>query len=713
MALRRRRVILGSEHKRNFSDAASSLMAARALVSAATPPTARSFGTSRRVASSRVASSARPRAFGGFGLANTRDGPGGDAEPSPDEAAPLPPHFDLDTSILLAGFAFESYLSPEGGLRDADVNGGSTAYLSDFVRDVFAGIVEVTAIRAEGLPAGDVFPGRSDPYCVIATGGGSSYRTKTRRMTLDPSWDDETARLFVRRDPKAQVLIVRVLDEDLGKPDDLLGVVRVPLADVVARAASTPLNALKISIAQTQEMTLDIPEGDGAPGGGTLTLRLRYLPFNPPAAAAVAAGMKRAAKGLKRDAARATDDERRALAARLAAKAAGAVAGGIEMVAKEASRREIENQLWTVRPDGDWSVLATEGKLSVRGRDATPTAFEKTCFVENAITDTQAAVWRCARDKTIVVSFRGTEMHRPRDLITDANFAPASFSPERVPGGVAEDSAEEGAEEGAEDARVHGGFLSAYDSVRGRVFAAVDDVIAAGSPSDASGSGSGSFDECERGGLRASSCDPDGWHVFVTGHSLGGALATLFSAELAESVAAGVRACTVTMYNYGSPRVGNRAFVRRFNRAVPDAVRVINGSDLVPTLPALMGYRHVDHGVRIPSGKGGALCGARDVRTRIEDGSGSDPTRGEPSGAGKILQLADRLGVVGALGVDEETAADAADALANLVNSDALADHFEDKYYVALREAAESKRGASDATRGGGLLKRTRSSGGD
>ena len=45
-------------------------------------------------------------------------------------------------------------------------------------------------------------------------------------------------------------------------------------------------------------------------------------------------------EGLRRDAARAnTDDERRALAARLAASAAGAVAGGIEMVAKEASRR--------------------------------------------------------------------------------------------------------------------------------------------------------------------------------------------------------------------------------------------------------------------------------------------------------------------------------------------------------------------------------------
>ena len=45
--------------------------------------------------------------------------------------------------------------------------------------------------------------------------------------------------------------------------------------------------------------------------------------------------------------------------------------------------------------------------------------------------------------------------------------------------------------------------------------------------------------------------DDDAWHVFVTGHSLGGALATLFSYELAESVNARRRRCTTTMYNYG------------------------------------------------------------------------------------------------------------------------------------------------------------------
>ena len=64
-----------------------------------------------------------------------------------EEQEPLPDHFDLDTSILLAGFAFESYLSPEGGLLDTDVRGGSTAYLSPFVREVFAGIVEVTVVK--------------------------------------------------------------------------------------------------------------------------------------------------------------------------------------------------------------------------------------------------------------------------------------------------------------------------------------------------------------------------------------------------------------------------------------------------------------------------------------------------------------------------------------------------------------------------------------
>ena len=120
---------------------------------------------------------------------------------------PTPPHFDLDTSILLAGFAFESYLSPEGGLVDRDVRGGSTAYLSDFVREVFAGVLEATVVRCDGLPKTDVLVGASsDPYVVLAL-GASSHRTKTKTRTIAPRWngerDDAVARLFVRRDADA------------------------------------------------------------------------------------------------------------------------------------------------------------------------------------------------------------------------------------------------------------------------------------------------------------------------------------------------------------------------------------------------------------------------------------------------------------------------------------------------------------------------------
>ena len=106
----------------------------------------------------------------------------------------------------------------------------------------------------------------------------------------------------------------------------------------------------------------------------------------------------------------------------------------------------------------------------------------------------QAAVWRCARDKTIVVSFRGTEMPRPA-ISSPTPPRPRPSRPARRGG-----RRERGCRGGCRGARVHGGFLSAYDSVRGRVFAAVDDVIAADPRRLARlGLGLGSFDECERG----------------------------------------------------------------------------------------------------------------------------------------------------------------------------------------------------------------------
>ncbi len=74
--------------------------------------------------------------------------------------------------------------------------------------------------------------------------------------------------------------------------------------------------------------------------------------------------------------------------------------------------------------------------------------------------------------------------------------------------------------------------------------------------------------------------DPIDEPLYVAGHSLGGALACL-AASLARP--AGV-------YTFGAPRVGDRRF-RRLVDAIP-VFRVVNGSDVVPTVPPGIIYRH-------------------------------------------------------------------------------------------------------------------------
>jgi triacylglycerol lipase len=73
--------------------------------------------------------------------------------------------------------------------------------------------------------------------------------------------------------------------------------------------------------------------------------------------------------------------------------------------------------------------------------------------------------------------------------------------------------------------------------------------------------------------------------LWVTGHSLGGAMATLASVRLA-SEGYKVRA----VYTYGSPRVGDRPFHDTYS--LPN-YRFVNDNDLVPHLPFRWCYKHV------------------------------------------------------------------------------------------------------------------------
>ena len=68
----------------------------------------------------------------------------------------------------------------------------------------------------------------------------------------------------------------------------------------------------------------------------------------------------------------------------------------------------------------------------------------------------------------------------------------------------------------------------------------------------------------------------DGVQVYTTGHSLGGALATIAAVDLSRAFSR-----EVTMYNYGSPRVGCQNFATFYNQVIPKSFRVVNEGDVI------------------------------------------------------------------------------------------------------------------------------------
>ncbi|KAH9650573.1 C2 domain-containing protein [Citrus sinensis] len=283
-----------------------------------------------------------------------------------------------------------------------------------------------------------------------------------------------------------------------------------------------------------------------------------------------------------------------------------------------------------------WAMLAS----SLGHPSFIKSEFEKICFLDNESTDTQVAIWRDSAWRRLVVAFRGTEQTSWKDLRTDLMLAPVGLNPERIGGDF------------KQEVQVHGGFLSAYDSVRIRIISLLKLSI----------------------GFKDDSAGPlDKWHVYVTGHSLGGALATLFALELSSSQLAKQGAIFVTMYNFGSPRVGNKRFADVYNEKVKDSWRVVNPRDIIPTVPRLMGYCHVAQPVYLVAGELKDALAAMEV---LKDGYQGDVIgeatpdvlmKGEKELIEKILQT--EINIFRAIR-----------------DGSALMQHMEDFYYISLLE---------------------------
>nr|XP_034602884.1 uncharacterized protein LOC117863334 isoform X4 [Setaria viridis] len=293
-----------------------------------------------------------------------------------------------------------------------------------------------------------------------------------------------------------------------------------------------------------------------------------------------------------------------------------------------------------------WAMLATSlGRNSFIKSD-----FEKICFLDNVSTDTQVAIWRDSSRRRLVVAFRGTEQSKWKDLRTDLMLLPAGLNPERLGGDF------------KQEVQVHSGFLGAYDSVRNRIMALIKFAV-------------GYQDEEDAENIPR-------WHVYVTGHSLGGALATLLALELSSSQMAKNGVIFVTMYNFGSPRVGNRRFAEVYNAKVKDSWRIVNHRDIIPTVPRLMGYCHVEAPVYLKFG---------DSKDELaNNGILDDEDQGDVIGEYTPDVLVTEF-MKGEKQLVEKLLQTEINLLRSIRDGSALMQHMEDFYYVTLLENVRSR----------------------
>jgi len=184
-------------------------------------------------------------------------------------------------------------------------------------------------------------------------------------------------------------------------------------------------------------------------------------------------------------------------------------------------------------------------------------AFSKPFFHVNGKSFTLGYTTFNAKTNTIITSFRGTN-GLPTDpnynsIIsilnwrTNLDFTLTDYSTNK---------------ETYKNAKVHRGFLNAYGGVKDKFFKEIQELVRIHPTAN----------------------------ILFTGHSLGGALATLATIDFYRST----NNKNILLYTFGSPRVGNNDFAKYFDSLPIKSYRVVHHDDLVPQIPLLtQNYMHV------------------------------------------------------------------------------------------------------------------------
>ncbi|KAJ3220409.1 hypothetical protein HDU67_000076 [Dinochytrium kinnereticum] len=105
------------------------------------------------------------------------------------------------------------------------------------------------------------------------------------------------------------------------------------------------------------------------------------------------------------------------------------------------------------------------------------------------------------------------------------------------------------------------------------------------------------------------------YEVWFTGHSLGGALATLAAVDLRQTLDEALPSFRIKLLTFGQPRVGNGKWAEWVDSLSFDySMRVVNQDDLTPHLPpSFAGFKHCPDEVWIADENGTTLLCSDDI----------------------------------------------------------------------------------------------------
>lgn len=719
--------------------------------------------------------------------------------------------FDTDTALFCAGLAFDAYVEPAANSSrwERGSKGMNVAFSSSsFTKNLYKGMVEVTPIKCSGLPEEDdnveaALTGRGvDAKILVAaiegqwkediellkkeyhegildltgaahvgtsstawsnvninksngakkkTGKALPYHVpKSWGKDAEAIWPEEEPFYIYIQDPPNCKLLFTLFDDDIISDGSALGSTYTSLAEVLPqvklskegmidkmkgnllkRIQSGEIEQDQIDEEVSKSVKKDLQEA--WEGDLKLTSKPRLKNKNSQITmGAAAGGMVAGPLGA-------------AVGATLGSMYEGQIKGRISVRLRylpipQTSKARNRYDVLGGTPGIDWGSLYEKHLKRRVGRDEdieiahiSGNDLEQCFCINHDVTGGSCNVYRSLEKKLIVVSFRGT--CEVVDLITDTSIT-------QVPWVKGEDPEEEGV------AKVHVGFRKSMDSISRRL----KELVLATVPK----------------GERMSD-----YHMLVTGHSLGGALATLFITDVGEfGIDAGralpqtgdsddwwkaitnrfvgqeggmvapqskdpPRPKSLRLYNFGSPRAGNKAFTKRFDKIMKDglidqAYRIVNNKDIVARVPRNMVTLGVDYDhcgktvlveeptedteddriiLWIEGESDDTLCPVRDYENRIANPTSEGTLLGDlmtlTQGDGDSLETERSLTQLGSLaskfqerlskvtisdvasviGIDKKFSQRELEIVQSLVKGDGLANHLEDSYYAALGRA--------------------------